>query len=51
MKKILGLSSLVTAICIAFTMLTGCSTSNAKQETRTVVDITGKESNGVKLVF
>lgn len=43
MKKLFKISALVLALCIAITSLAGCSFTSKKEETRTVVDITGAE--------
>lgn len=43
MKKIFKITALLLAFVIATSSLAGCSFTNNKQETRTIVDITGTE--------
>ncbi len=43
MKRLFKICALILALCISITSLAGCSFTDPKGETRTVVDITGAE--------
>ena len=43
MKSLYKITALLLALIIAMSFLTGCSFTNQKEQTRTIVDITGAE--------